>query len=541
MGSSNSQRTYRIAVVVLVLLGIYLRSNRYWVDPIGLWGDEAVWAERLLEWPIFRIKYRPLGYVLVTKWLVTELGVAEQSLRLLSYLASLGTLLVAPYVARALFRSRVASFALVLVLSLHPAVIDFAKEFKPYSVELFVHLGLLALYLRHRNATGRGWLYLLLAALPLSFWFAYNALFTFPALFLLVGLELHRKRRFGDLLLTTVSASICLGSILVANYLVFQRENVERAERRWGAKYDSFYLQNEDDLTRVEWHVNKHAELAAMPGALRGYWRRPTRPLRNIAQELDDADTYLWVGLHLLGLFWLARHRRFTPLLLLTAPILVGQAFNLLSRWPWGAFRVNLFLLAYFLPIAAAGIDAIQRSSPPRWRTAAGAALIAFVAFPYFAFGFDSHREKRAWVGHTEMSRLIQLLVEERKATLEENPRAGRERVFMDPYTCWPWKFYLAHHEQTKNEHGEFLRKNYSVSCRQRPGDIQRALRNSDRPIWIVVSDVRHVGDTERWVHPLAEEMLVVDRPSYNHLILRVKGKPHPKRTRRSGPKPDSH
>src|SRR5882724_6793795 len=35
----------RVALVALILIGIYLRSRRYWIDPLGLWVDEATWGD----------------------------------------------------------------------------------------------------------------------------------------------------------------------------------------------------------------------------------------------------------------------------------------------------------------------------------------------------------------------------------------------------------------------------------------------------------------------------------------------------------------
>ncbi|HEY1537335.1 MAG TPA: hypothetical protein VGF76_25110, partial [Polyangiaceae bacterium] len=40
---------YRVALVAFILIGVYFRSRRYWIDPLGLWVDEATWGIRLFR------------------------------------------------------------------------------------------------------------------------------------------------------------------------------------------------------------------------------------------------------------------------------------------------------------------------------------------------------------------------------------------------------------------------------------------------------------------------------------------------------------
>jgi hypothetical protein len=82
----------------LIALGIALRSVRYWSNPIALWGDEAAWARNLLERPLTRLEFRPVGLMAGTRWLTELSAVVERALRLPSYLAGIAVLFLALWV-----------------------------------------------------------------------------------------------------------------------------------------------------------------------------------------------------------------------------------------------------------------------------------------------------------------------------------------------------------------------------------------------------------------------------------------------------------
>src|SRR4051794_33968168 len=146
--SLGAQRlAYRLAILALIVIGVYFRSRRYWIEPLGVWVDEAVWGLRLLERPLTRVEFRPLGYMALTK-LIVHVYSDERTLRSLSYLAGLLTLPVTANLAKYLFKSRVVRVVSVAVVAYHPLLIDMAREFKPYSVEFAVHLTLVWLFVR---------------------------------------------------------------------------------------------------------------------------------------------------------------------------------------------------------------------------------------------------------------------------------------------------------------------------------------------------------------------------------------------------------
>ncbi|HWP05063.1 MAG TPA: hypothetical protein VNN72_04945, partial [Polyangiaceae bacterium] len=134
---------------VLVLLGLFLRVRGYLFQRHGFWLDEAAWAGLLMKRPLVTLLIRPIGFMSLSKVLALWLGPSEVVLRGISWVAGILTLLLAPALSRRLYRAPMARLLFVAVLALHPAAIDLAKEFKPYSASLCGHLVVLFCVLRY--------------------------------------------------------------------------------------------------------------------------------------------------------------------------------------------------------------------------------------------------------------------------------------------------------------------------------------------------------------------------------------------------------
>jgi uncharacterized membrane protein len=143
-------KAFRLAVLSALLVGTWLRLRGYILDPPTLWLDEAAWAMRVLERPISRCSYRPVGFVVVTKWLVQALGATEPAWRALPFVASVGALWLMPFVASRLLRNQWLVVLTVILFAIHPVAIEMSVEFKQYGVEIGVFVVLLAAYLLHR-------------------------------------------------------------------------------------------------------------------------------------------------------------------------------------------------------------------------------------------------------------------------------------------------------------------------------------------------------------------------------------------------------
>ena len=233
---------YWALLAATVVVGVLFRSNRYWFDPISLWGDEALWAKRLFTHPLTELYIRPIGFMAISKALV-KIYSDERVLRLLPYLSGLATLGVSLYVANRLFRSRMTRFLFVFAFAFHPVLIDMSREFKPYSVEVLAHLGILALYLRWEETEHRRWLYALVAACVLAVPLAYNVVFLLPVVFVLIAFRVLQRRAFRALLVVVGALAAGIAIMLAVYWKSVSRLNTDAAEQMWGKKYDAFYLE----------------------------------------------------------------------------------------------------------------------------------------------------------------------------------------------------------------------------------------------------------------------------------------------------------
>jgi hypothetical protein len=488
LASPEVQR-YRVALALVLVLGVFLRLRGYLGEPISMWLDEALWAPRFVNRSLLALGIRPIGFVWLTRALVSAFGATEIWFRFLPNLGALGSLLLMPYVASRLLESRALQLLLVLLFAIHPALVDFANEFKPYSFEVLVHLVPIALYLRYEQTRSLRWLYALLVYLPLSFLLAYNMAFAFPGLLLLALRAAWQSSARRNLVLATVlTGALCAGVAGGVYKLALTKVTSEsRTESYWGKKYDVFYLRSEE-RSRVDWTADKYGDLAALIGLRRELWADPGRLPVNVAQELGSIDRWLWIGLSLAGLVGLYRKRRH-HLLLFAAPLVVLVLVNALSKWPFGAFRTNMFLSVYLFPVPFFGLELLSGQSLARKQGLIGAVLLTCVA-PGFLFGFDWQGHKRTWTRDHYERQVIERLYELRQAQLRERPDAPRAPLILDLHTHESHAYYLGTHPTFSAKYAQFFRQNFAVDevgSNAVVKKVQQRLRRGE-PVWVVVS-----------------------------------------------------
>ena len=130
-------------------------------------------------------------------WLTRSLlGIwsGEASLRFFGYLPSLLVIPLVYLISARVFRSPITTLVALFVFCLHPVLIAYAKEFKPYSGELCVHLGLIWLTLRQLETGSLERLVLLIVCCAAAPLLAYNVVFLFPSVVLAVAGSAQRRR-----------------------------------------------------------------------------------------------------------------------------------------------------------------------------------------------------------------------------------------------------------------------------------------------------------------------------------------------------------
>jgi len=229
-------RLYVVAAPLLLLIGTVLRVLGYF-DGIEFWGDETGWALQIAQGGSTSI--RPVGYVWVSKWLI-DLRNTEPVVRSVSLVSGILSLPVFLGMCRQAGLSRPVTLFGLFILAAHPAAVDLTKEFKPYALELFLHLLLVWLaffFLRTQKTWQLVVLCLAAAVAPL---FSWSIVVVYPGLFLTIAVCALRERRLSTVLVTSGGGVVTLG-MLLAVYLV-RVQGREQSAAYWGTKYDVFYL-----------------------------------------------------------------------------------------------------------------------------------------------------------------------------------------------------------------------------------------------------------------------------------------------------------
>lgn len=499
-----AQLGYHVVTGLLLALGVFFRSNRYWLDPLGVWGDEASWARRLFKHSLTNFDFRPLGYMDATQ-LAVHVYCDERTLRILSYGAGLASLVIMLDIGRLLFRSRTARLLCLAALVFHPLLIDMSREFKPYALEFCVHLGLIWLFLRWRASARRGWFRALLICSIVAFLFAYNIVFLLPAVFALLGVAFLSTRAYRSLLITIIAALAALTLIGGVYFVALRHTGGGESEKFWGDKYNVFYLANgtaqeREPQSRAGWLAHKYLDLAAFPGVQRDKWKFPERVSVAVSGGLVALDYAAWLTLHAIGLIALWFRGRRQVLVLLVSPLVLVMAFNWFAVWPFGVFRANTFLLVYYILIPMLGLDALILWSRKLGSAVAFVSCLLFLV-PNLSVGFDSHSYKYFFTGRSEMRTLLRRLKQLREGA-PAAVRAEKSHVLMDMYSCSPFEFYLGYNDSTQREFGSYLYDNFDFDCVQSPRGTQAFMRKlRGKTFFVVVTGDRALEATRAVVH----------------------------------------
>jgi hypothetical protein len=461
---------------VCLALGFWLRARGFFYDVPAFWLDECSWAMMLRELPFSELLIRPPAFMAVSKVMGELFGVTETPLRLLPWLAGVASLVMAPLLARRLFRGHTAPLLFIAVIALHPCATDLAKEFKPYSVSMALHMGLMLLTLRFVASQRTRDLYFLVGGAVVSTVFAQDVIFSFPGVFAIAGYEaLTRDRR--KLVPIVVAAGIIL-AVLGAQYVFIWSQLPKDEAAYWGDKYGVFYSKGAG-LSHAEWFAGRYGELAAFPGYQRRYWKGPL--ISDVQQDMRYIAEYVWIALHLVGIvviFWRKRFREGTLLLM---PLVVLVLFNQLGFWPFGVFRTNLFLVANTAGIAAMAFDGPTERERP---FGAIAPTLVLLVIPCLFFEDGRRPTKRAMTQISEYPTLLAFL-----AKRAPEPPAERQTLLLGRGHCEMWRYFLRYHPKTRHLRSR-LEAGFEPHCVEPNEELVPALNrlttSETRPTWVV-------------------------------------------------------
>ena len=481
-----ADRLLRLFTFSVIVLGLYLRCRGVLLGPtLALWNDESQWLVFLKTQPLTDLLIRPIAFMGLTKLLVAVFPPTEFVVRFLPWIGGLIAVVLSPALARRLCETNRAQALVVAAIALHPTAIDLGRDFKPYSLGLALHIAVLILACKYVTRGRSRDLWSVLVVAMLGVLFAQDIIFVYPGLFLTllaVAWKHSRKRH----LLAIVGSAAGTVAILLGLYFMIWRKLDQQGERDyWGERYDVFYIGQPEQGSHLAWLGRKFGDVLAMPGMRREHWEAAAQPETPLPFDAL-VNRGLWIGLALLGLVVLLRRRRLHELLLLLGPLLALTLFNAVGRWPFGAFRTNLFLLAYVTPFAAIAFD--FRRGQSKWLAALPA--LALVVLPFFVFNKHFHAQKTSFSATSNFPEIIDYLLE----TQGKDYTGRQEYLFMDTRSCADWRYYVRYHPRMAPRLPELEEHRFAIKCgKSTRKQMQRAaavIGRGDR-IWGVATGER--------------------------------------------------
>jgi hypothetical protein len=482
-GATRADRLLRLFTFALIALGLYLRCRGVLIGPtLALWNDESQWLVFLKTQPLTDLLIRPIAFMGLTKLLVAVFPPTEFVVRFLPWLGGLIAVVLSPALARRLCESTPARVLVVAVIALHPTAIDLGRDFKPYSLGLALHMGVLILACNYvTRGRSRDLLSVLLVAM-LGVLFAQDIVFVYPGLFITLIAVAWKQSRRRHLLAIAGSAVGTLAILLGLYFMIWSKLDQQGERDYWGGRYDVFHVGDPEQGSYLAWLGRKFGDVLAMPGMRRQHWE-------TVAQQETSlpfnalVDRGLWIGLAVLGIVVLLRRRRLYELVLLLGTLLVLTLFNAAGRWPFGPFRTNLFLLAYVTPLAAIAFD--FRRGQSRWLAPVPA--LALVVVPFFVFNKHFHAQKSSFSAVSYFPEIIDHLL-----AGQGRDYAGRqELLLMDTRSCADWRYYVRYHPRLSPRLSELEEQRFSIKCGKSTRKLMRraaSVIESGQRIWGVAT-----------------------------------------------------
>jgi len=471
---------------VIVVLGAAARLHG--ISSMSLWVDEAIIANAVSIGQIpgylrYPASNRPFGYLVTSGW-IAGVHNSELSLRLLSVVPSIGTLVLLAWISRRLFRSHALALTALAAMAANSWSVTFAKDFKPYALEQFLVVSLLFLHLMWIRRGHTAWLVALAVVAAVSPLLSHTAVFALPWYGVLVWLELRARG--------VASGAVCfelsIATALVVAIVQYALVGSNTPPGEFTATSTS-YLRDVSIAELPGWYARQLARLILDFGSV------GVEP-PNVRTSSGAALAFVFVGGWLLAVRSFVVRRELPALLLLVAPVLAPGALALVFPWPFGPERMNLYMVPLVTLTVFLGWDRFLAQRSSRWPVLAVVAATIVLQIPTDTVAFTA---KHARFGNAQEELRPAL---ERIAVLEPSDLAGRPAdaaciVFssMSTYALNYYRFFSAAHRDgvrrlLARHPTEVLRTRDSASVSR---GLEHALYACPR-LWIVLA---HYNDDE--------------------------------------------
>jgi hypothetical protein len=321
------------------------RCVRYFLR-FPLWEDESFLCANLLDrdfqgltQPLNYHQVAPVLFLWIQLAVVKVLGFSELSLRLVPFLAGLGSILLFWRLARRCLNG-LSRLLAVAVFCVTYATIRYSAEAKPYGLDLLVALVLVTFTVNWLSGPGKkGWLWALAAATPLAVGLSYGAVLLGGGLCLAVAWVIWRQRRWESVAPWAAYTGALLVSFAALYFLTIRGQeasDLEAMREMWQEHFPPL-----DSLGNFAyWMLHTHTgDIVAYPAG--------GSPFQSTASSV------CWFA----ALIALGRRRQGTVLVLCLAPQAVTFVAALLRHFPYGGhIRLNLYLAPFMCMLIGYGL-----------------------------------------------------------------------------------------------------------------------------------------------------------------------------------------
>lgn len=343
-----------IGIWTLVLVGTLFRLRAF-LDGRSLWLDEAALAlsirnsglTELLSENLAFGQSAPPGFLFLV-WLSSQVfGLSELSLRLIPFLFGCGLVILAAPVSRQMFASNHGRLSFVAFIAFSPILIYYSNEFKQYSVDAFVTMLVLLMWLNRKRFYGRwlfGWLGLVAALLSLT------AVLSLTALGAMLLVEaLGRGFRLGSFQKTFrfIGGNFALwvvGGLIHAAYLIAAGSNRDSMAAWW--RDNGGFPPGSGPLPTLVWALDSLAQLVWLA------YLQPSRAWPGMGSGVPIVTTAIALVM-VLGAFSKSSAKK---LALLSIGIGIATAFAYI--YPFSS-RLNIYLIPMVAMLFALGVEQV--------------------------------------------------------------------------------------------------------------------------------------------------------------------------------------
>jgi len=338
-------------------------------------------------------------------------------------------------------------------MAINPDLINYAKELKPYSLELLCHLTVIYFFILFWKSERDKYLYITFLTGFGSALVAANTVFLFPGIFLLLLNKYFREGNKKMLLIVFLVALLLLCTLIFQYVFIWSTSRHDLLVQYWK---HNFYLRRPFTVDHLKWLFGQFLSF------IRHFLNSNTFfniPLLNAAYGIMLPIVY---GL---GIIFLMIKKKAEWLILFLSPVIILISFNLLKIWPFGPIRVNIFIVIYLSMATMFGLDYIVEATKDKMRVVLISWIVVFFFIFQFPFDFKKYQEKPNLEEIKSAMSYIYDAYESNRWERDQENRFYRTKdtLCLSCFSAQAFKYYTKYHHDFSRKYGEFFQNNFHI------------------------------------------------------------------------------